>query len=32
VESLEKLAPEDAARREIIEGRIGHELGPVGSK
>lgn len=32
VESLEKLAPEDVALREIIEGRISYELGPVGSK
>jgi DNA-directed RNA polymerase subunit omega len=27
VESLEKLAPEDIALREIIEGRISYELG-----
>jgi DNA-directed RNA polymerase subunit omega len=26
VESLEKLAPEDIALREIIEGKINHEL------
>jgi DNA-directed RNA polymerase subunit omega len=26
VESLEKLAPEDIAMREIIEGRISYEL------
>ena len=26
VESLEKLAPEDVALREIIEGRISYEL------
>ena len=32
VESLEKLAPEDVALREIIEGRISYELGPIGSK
>jgi DNA-directed RNA polymerase subunit omega len=32
VESLEKLAPEDIALREIMEGRISYELGPVGSK
>ena len=29
VESLEKLAPEDVALREIIEGRISYELGPI---
>jgi DNA-directed RNA polymerase subunit omega len=28
VESLEKLAPEDVALREIIEGRISYELAP----
>ncbi len=28
VESLEKLAAEDIALREIIEGRISYELGP----
>jgi DNA-directed RNA polymerase subunit omega len=27
VESLEKLAPEDVALREIIEGKISYELG-----
>jgi len=27
VESLEKLAPEDIALREIIEGKIGYEIG-----
>jgi DNA-directed RNA polymerase subunit omega len=27
VESLEKLSPEDTALREIIEGKISHELG-----
>ena len=27
VESLEKLAPEDIALREIIEGKISYELG-----
>jgi DNA-directed RNA polymerase subunit omega len=27
VESLEKLSPEDIALREIIEGKISHELG-----
>ncbi len=32
VESLEKLAPEDIALREIMEGRISYELGPIGSK
>ena len=32
VESLEKLAPEDVALREIIEGRISYELGPIDSK
>lgn len=32
VESLEKLAPEDVALREIIEGRISYDLGPIGSK
>jgi DNA-directed RNA polymerase subunit omega len=32
VESLEKLAPEDIALREITEGKIGYELGPVGTK
>jgi len=26
VESLEKLSPEDTALREIIEGKISHEL------
>jgi DNA-directed RNA polymerase subunit omega len=26
VESLEKLAPEDIALREIIEGKISHEI------
>jgi DNA-directed RNA polymerase subunit omega len=26
VESLEKLSPEDVALREIIEGKISHEL------
>ena len=26
VESLEKLAPEDVALREVIEGKISHEL------
>ena len=26
VESLEKLAPEDVALREIIEGKISHQL------
>ncbi len=26
VESLEKLAPEDVALREIIEGKISHEI------
>ena len=26
VESLEKLAPEDIALREIIEGKINHEI------
>ncbi|MSU51358.1 MAG: DNA-directed RNA polymerase subunit omega [Opitutus sp.] len=26
VESLEKLTPEDTALREIIEGKISHEL------
>ncbi len=26
VESLEKLSPEDIALREIIEGKISHEL------
>ena len=31
-ESLEKLAPEDIALREIMEGRISYELGPIGSK
>lgn len=29
VESLEKLAPEDVALREIIEGRISYELSPA---
>ena len=29
VESLEKLAPEDIALREIIEGKISHELAVV---
>ncbi len=29
VESLEKLAPEDIALREIIEGRIGHEVATI---
>lgn len=29
VESLEKLALEDIALREIIEGKIGYELGVV---
>lgn len=28
VESLEKLSPEDIALREIIEGKISHELAP----
>jgi DNA-directed RNA polymerase subunit omega len=32
VESLEKLAPEDIALREISEGKISYELGPVGTK
>jgi DNA-directed RNA polymerase subunit omega len=27
VESLEKLAPEDIALREVIEGKISYELG-----
>lgn len=27
VESLEKLSPEDVALREVIEGKISHELG-----
>lgn len=27
VESLEKLLPEDLALREVIEGKIGYELG-----
>ena len=26
VESLEKLSPEDTALREVIEGKISHEL------
>jgi DNA-directed RNA polymerase subunit omega len=26
VESLEKLSPEDIALREVIEGKISHEL------
>jgi DNA-directed RNA polymerase subunit omega len=26
VESLEKLSPEDVALREVIEGKISHEL------
>ncbi len=26
IESLEKLSPEDTALREIIEGKISHEL------
>ena len=29
VESLEKLAPEDVALREIIEGKISHEEAPA---
>ncbi len=29
VESLEKLAPEDIALREIIEGKISYELGVI---
>ena len=29
VESLEKLAPEDIALREIIEGKISHELADI---
>jgi len=29
VESLEKLSPEDIALREIIEGKINHELTEV---
>nr|MBP7373383.1 DNA-directed RNA polymerase subunit omega [Opitutaceae bacterium] len=29
VESLEKLAPEDIALREIIEGKISHELAVI---
>jgi DNA-directed RNA polymerase subunit omega len=29
VESLEKLAPEDIALREVIEGKISHELSEV---
>jgi DNA-directed RNA polymerase subunit omega len=29
VESLEKLAPEDVALREIIEGKISHEVAAV---
>jgi len=29
VESLEKLTAEDTALREIIEGKISYELGPV---
>ena len=29
VESLEKLAPEDIALREVIEGKINHELSEV---
>ena len=29
VESLEKLAPEDIALREIIEGKINHEVPEV---
>ena len=28
VESLEKLSPEDVALREVIEGKISHELAP----
>jgi DNA-directed RNA polymerase subunit omega len=31
VVSLEKLAAEDIALREIIEGRISYELGPSGN-
>lgn len=29
VESLEKLSPEDVALREIIEGKISHEVAEV---
>lgn len=29
VESLEKLSPEDVALREVIEGKISHELASV---
>ena len=29
VESLEKLSPEDIALREVIEGKINHELSAV---
>lgn len=29
VESLEKLAPEDIALREVIEGKISHELAVI---
>ena len=29
VESLEKLSPEDTALREVIEGKINHELSAV---
>jgi DNA-directed RNA polymerase subunit omega len=29
VESLEKLSPEDVALREVIEGKISHELATV---
>jgi DNA-directed RNA polymerase subunit omega len=31
VESLEKLAPEDIALREVIEGKISYELGTAKS-